>query len=264
MNKSKMLTLAAITACLLGTVAAVAHADVLDDITKAKSIRIATDLAIPPSGMMDASMKPIGSDVETAQLLAKDWGLKLEFVQTTGATRIPNLQTGKADIAISTLSVTPDRAKVIDFSRPYAVLESVIGGRKDVPVHSIDDLKGRTVCVTRGTTQDVELTKISRDKGFELARYDDDATDVTAAVSGQCDLIATSLTIVNQITKKAPDHPFEKKVVLNVFDLAIGVKKGEPQLLARLNGWIDANLKNGKLNTIYKKYHGNDLPPQMR
>ena len=94
---------------------------------KAKKIRISTDVAIPPSGMMDSSMKPTGSDVETAQLLAKDWGLELEFVQTTGATRIPNVQTGKADIIISTLSVTPERAKVIDFTKPYAVLQSVVG-----------------------------------------------------------------------------------------------------------------------------------------
>ena len=45
-------------------------------------------------------------------------------MQTTGATRIPNVQTGKADIIISTLSVTPERAKVIDFSKPYAALQS--------------------------------------------------------------------------------------------------------------------------------------------
>lgn len=75
-----------------------ARADLLDDIMKAKKIRIATDLAIPPSGMIDSNLKPTGSDVETAQLLAQDWGLELEFVQTTGATRIPNVQTGKADI----------------------------------------------------------------------------------------------------------------------------------------------------------------------
>ena len=99
----------------------------LDDIIKAKKIRIATDLAIPPSGMIDGAMKPTGSDVETAELLAKDWGLQLEFVQTTGATRIPNVQTNKADIIISTLSVTPERAKVIDFSKPYAALQSVVG-----------------------------------------------------------------------------------------------------------------------------------------
>lgn len=58
-------------------------------------------------GMLDDSMKPTGSDVETAKLLAKDWGLELEFVQTTGAPRIPNLQTNKADIVISTLGGMP-------------------------------------------------------------------------------------------------------------------------------------------------------------
>src|SRR3954467_11093996 len=122
-----------------------ARADLLDDIMQAKKIRIATDLAIPPSGMVGSDMKPTGSDVETAQLLAKDWGLELEFVPTTGATRIPNVQTGKADIIISTLSVTPERAKVIDFTKPYAVLQSVIGAKKDLDLKDWPDLKGRTV-----------------------------------------------------------------------------------------------------------------------
>src|SRR3989337_2283730 len=110
------------------------HTHLLDDIMKAKKIRIATDLAIPPSGMIDANLKPTGSDVETAQLLAKDLGLELEFVQTTGATRIPNVQTNKADIIISTLSVTPERAKVIDFTKAYAALQSVIGAPADAPI----------------------------------------------------------------------------------------------------------------------------------
>src|SRR3954467_6079182 len=111
-----------------------ARADLLDEIMKAKKIRIATDLAIPPSGMVDAAMKTTGSDVETAQLPPKDWGLELEFVQTTGATRIPNVQTNKADIIFSTLSVTPERAKVIDFTKPYAALQSVVGCLKSLPV----------------------------------------------------------------------------------------------------------------------------------
>src|ERR1700759_89210 len=123
--------------------AAPAWADQLDDIMKAGTIRISTDVAIPPAGMMNDQMQPIGSDVETAQLLAKDWGLKLELVPTTGATRIPNVLSGKADIIISTLSVTPERAKVIDFSRPYTILQSVVGGTKDSQVTSIEGLKGK-------------------------------------------------------------------------------------------------------------------------
>ena len=131
-KNSKFLGVAISACCLLALAAQPAFADLLDDITKAKKIRISTDLAIPPSGMMDGTMKPTGSDVEVAQLLAKDWGLELEFVQTTGATRIPNVKTGKADIIISTLSVTPERAKVIDFSNRYATLQSDIGCLKVV------------------------------------------------------------------------------------------------------------------------------------
>ena len=263
MIKHSMIAAAIAATCLMGVT--VAKADLLDDIMAAKKIRISTDLAIPPSGMVDSAMKPVGSDVETAQLLAKDWGLELEFIQTTGATRIPNLQTNKADIVISTLSVTPERAKVIDFSAPYAALQSVVGGLKTLDVKSWDDLKGKTIAVSRGTTQDTALTnKAKEGGGFNVARYDDDATMVTAAVSGQADFVATSATIVNQIGVKNPARPFDPKVLITTFDLGIGVKKGEPRLVAKLNEWIAANLKNGKLNEIYKKYHGTDLPANMR
>ncbi len=47
------------------------------------------------------------------------------------------------------------------------------------------------------------------------------------------------------------------------FDLAIGIKQGEPRLLAKLNEWVAANLKNGKLSNIYQKYYGVALPAAM-
>lgn len=263
MTKTNTLV-ALLAACSLAALGATAaRADLLDDITKAKKIRIATDLAIPPSGMMDANLKPTGSDVETAQLLAKDWGLELEFVQTTGATRIPNVQTGKADIIVSTLSVTPERAKVIDFSKPYAALASDVGCLKSLNVKDWPDLKDKTIGVSRGTTQDTMLTNM-KDKELKLARYDDDATMVTAAVSGQADCIATSATIINQIGVKNAARAFEPKVPITTFNLAIGIKKDEPRLLEKLNAWVDENIKNGKLNAIYKKFHGAELPPAMR
>jgi polar amino acid transport system substrate-binding protein len=260
----RVLWTAALAACCFTALAAQpARADLLDDIMQAKKIRISTDLAIPPSGMMDSTMKPTGSDVEVAQLLAKDWGLELEFIQTTGATRIPNVLTGKADIIISTLSITPDRAKVIDFSNRYATLQSDIGCLKSMSVKDWPDLKDKTVGVSRGTTQDTTLSNM-KDKELKIARYDDDATEVTAAVSGQVDCIGSSATIINQIGVKNPARVFESKIPLATFDLAVGLKKGEPRLMEKLNAWITENIKNGKLNAIYKKFHGVELPPDMR
>ncbi len=239
--------------------AQVANADALDDIKKSGKIRIAVDLGVPPYGMTDDKMQPTGSDIETAKLLAADWGLQFEHVPTTGAARIPSLQTGKADLVISTLSITPERAKVIDFSKGYAVLRTVIAAPANIALKSMADLDGKTVGTVRGTTHDTQLTK-EGPKGMKLVRYEDDATEAQAFASGQVDIFSTAELLVAPINKKNPARQAEVKFVLDTFKLAIGVKKDEKRLVEEVDKWILANLKNGKLDAIYKKYHGNGLP----
>jgi polar amino acid transport system substrate-binding protein len=255
----KMMAAMAIAAVAMMGMAQAAHADALDDIRKSGKIRIAVDLGVPPYGMTDDKMQPTGSDIETARLLAKDWGLQFEHVPTTGASRIPSLQTGKADLVISTLSITPERAKVIDFSLGYAVLRTVIAAPKNVNVKSLADLDGKTVGTVRGTTHDTQLTR-EGPKGMKLVRYEDDATEAQAFLSGQVDIFSTAELLVAQIDKKNPARQVEVKFVLDTFKLAIGVKKDETRLVEEVNKWILANLKNGKLDEIYKKFHGNGLP----
>jgi polar amino acid transport system substrate-binding protein len=248
---------------LSGLLAFPAFADTYEDVMKAKVVRVALDLAIPPSGMMGADLKPTGSDVETAQLLANDWGVKLEIVQTTGPTRIPNLLTSKADIVISTLSITPDRQKIIDFSRPYAAQQTVIGAPKASAIKDWPDVRGKAISVTRGTIQDTMLTPQAAERGYTVTRYDDDATLVTAAVSGQAQMVCTSSTIVRQIGERNTQLGYESKFTIATTELAVGIRKGDTNLLNHVNEWVAANLKNGKLGAIYKKYHGVDIPASL-
>ena len=217
-----------------------AEADTLDDIRKAGKVRIAIDLAIPPFGMTDDKMQPAGSDVDLARLLAKDLGVELEIVTTTGPTRIPFLQTNKADLVVSTLSITPERAKVVDFSLPYADHPSV-------------------VAVVRGTTQDTDLTRQA--KGAQLIRYEDDATMALAFASGQVDVLATARSLLPAISKKNPARTLEPKITMQTFYLAIGMRKNEPKLLDWVNKWVRTNLENGKLVAIYKTWHGIEIDP---
>jgi polar amino acid transport system substrate-binding protein len=249
----------AVAAIAVIGLAQAANADALDDIKKSGKIRIAVDLGVPPYGMTDDKMQATGSDIETAKLLAADWGLQFEHVPTTGAARIPSLQTGKADLVISTLSITPERAKVIDFSKGYAVLRTVIAAPKNITLKSMADLDGKTVGTVRGTTHDTQLTK-EGPKGMKLVRYEDDATEAQAFLSGQVDIFSTAELLVAPIDKKNPARQVEVKFVLDTFKLAIGVKKDEKRLLEEVDKWIATNLKNGKLDAIYKKYHGNGLP----
>jgi polar amino acid transport system substrate-binding protein len=254
-------TLTALAVALLAMVGAshIAQADALDDIKKAGKIRIAIDLGVPPYGMTDAQMKPTGLDVEAAEMLAKDWGLQFEHVPTTGASRIPSLQTGKADLVISSLSYTAERAKVIDFSQGYAVLRTVIAAPKSVALKQLSDLDGKTVGTVRGTTHDTQLTK-EGPKGMKLVRYEDDATEGQAFLSGQVDIFSTAEMIVPQLDKKNPARQVEIKFILDNFKLCIGVKKDEKRLLEEVNKWVLANIKNGRLTALNKKYFGSDLP----
>jgi polar amino acid transport system substrate-binding protein len=258
MRSRIFLRAAAAAAVLLLHIGATARADVLDEIKQAKKIRIAIDLGLPPYGMTDAQMQPTGSDVETARLLATDFGVAFEYVPTTGASRIPALQTGKADLVISTLSVTPERAKVIEFSVPYAPLRTVIAGIKAVDVNTLADLDGKTVGTTRGTTHDTYLTQHA--KGAKIVRYEDDATEAQAFVSGQVDVLSTAELLIAPIGRRDPNRQLELKFVLETHKLAVGMRKGETRLIEAVNAWVRQNLKNGKLNAIYRQFHGNDLP----
>jgi len=239
-----------------------AHADQLDTITAAKKIRIAIDLAVPPYGMKDEKLNSTGSDVETAKLLAKSLGVELEIVPTTGANRIPFLQTDKADIVISSLSVTPEREKVVDFSIPYAGISSVVGAPKSMVLNGPADLVGKKVVATRGTTNDQELTKILP-AGAQVIRFDDDATSITAVVSGQADIFATAPSLLKSINEKNPAKQMEPKFTMKVNMLAIGMRKNETKLKEKIDAFVKAQLKSGELNAIYKKFHGADLPVEV-
>jgi len=246
-------------ALALVAAAGVAQADLLDNIRQTKKLRVAIELALPPYGMTNDKLEPYGSDVETAQAIAKDLGVALEIVPATGPTRIPFLQTNKADLAIATLSISPERAKVIDFSTPYSVVQIVVAAPKSMPIKGYADLAGKSIAITRGNVQEMEL--MQKAVGAQIVRYDDDATLVTAGVSGQAPIVSTATTLLQAIQTKNPSREMETKFVVKEFNLGIGMRKDEPKLLAWVNEWVKANRANGRLNDIFKKYHKAELPP---
>ena len=142
---------------------------------------------------------------------------------------------------------------MIDFS--LGLCRAAHGDRRaqERRVKSLADLDGKTVGTVRGTTHDTQLTK-EGPKGMKLVRYEDDATEAQAFLSGQVDIFSTAELLVAPIDKKNPARQVEVKFVLDTFKLAVGVKKDETRLLEEVNKWIAANLKNGKLDAIYKKY----------
>ena len=135
-------------ACLAALVAtSPARADTLSDIKARHKLLVGIDLGLPPYGTVDAAMQPTGSDVEAARLLAADLGVALEIVPTTGANRIPFLQTHKVDAVMASFSITEARKKVVDFSIPYGVISIICAAPAGTAIRDAKDLDGKTVAL---------------------------------------------------------------------------------------------------------------------
>jgi polar amino acid transport system substrate-binding protein len=262
--KKRNFVFGSVLALSLVTISTLASADALDNIRQRKKLLVAVDIGAPPYGMIDGQAKQTGSDIETAALIAKDLGVELEVVPVTGPNRVPFLLTKKADLVIASFSITDERKKVIDYSEPYGVIQVVVGGPSKTKVGSYGDLSGKTVAVTRGTTSDQELTRgLKEISSVNIVRYEDDATTNTAVSTGQQDYIAAAMSVIPAVKKANPSRDVEPKFVMKTFPLGIGLRKNEPELKAWLDTWVKANLKNGKLNDVYKKYFGASLPAEM-
>ncbi|PYG58346.1 MULTISPECIES: transporter substrate-binding domain-containing protein [unclassified Rhizobium] len=253
-----------IVATLAIMLAATAQASAEDALAKIRSagvIRIAIDLSVPPWSYKDDSLNPTGSEVEAAKLLASDLGVKMEIVATNGANRIPNLMQNRADIIMSALSITDERKKTIAFSLPYSGNTTSVFAPKSMEIKSFADLAEKRVAVTRGTTNDQDITKMAPDA--EIVRFEDEATTMTSIVSNQLDIVAIAQSLVDLINQKNPGKDFEPKLTLRTATMGVGMRKEDAELKKWIDGWVRTNLDNGKLPAIYKQFQKTDIPPQV-
>lgn len=242
-----------------------AHADTPEAIKERGTLRVAVDIGHPPYGMLDAQAQATGSDIETAQLLADDLGVKLEVVPVSGANRVPFLLANKADVVIASFSITAERKKVVNYSKPYGVVPVVVSAPKSVTLASTADLAGKNVAVARGTTADIELTRAVKEAGTStnIVRYEDEATANTALATGQQEILAAALSTANSVAAQNADKNLEVKLTLAAYPMAIGLRKNDPELKTWVDEWVVANLANGKLNEIYVKYFNQNLPEEI-
>lgn len=255
MTSTKRLFLATIA---LGALASLgtAHAQTaLDDVMKAKTIKIAIPTDFPPYGFVGTDLQPQGLDIDTAKLIASKLGVKVELVPVTSANRIPYLQTKKADLVISTLGKNPEREKVIDFTVAYSPFFQAVFAAKSMPITSFADLAGKTVGVTRGAMEDQELTKMAP-ASTDVKRFEDNNATVSAFVSGQVQLIATGASVAGNMMARNPQLGAEYKLLLKDSPNFIGVAKGEDALRTKVNEIIIAAKKSGEIDAMAKKWLG--------
>jgi polar amino acid transport system substrate-binding protein len=185
----------------------------LDDIMARKVINIAVPTDFPPYGFVTTDLKPQGLDVDMANYIGAKLGVKVELVPVTSANRIPYLQTKKADLVISTLGKNAEREKVIDFTAAYSPFFQAVFAAKSLPIKGWADLAGKTVGVTRGAIEDMELGKLAP-AAADIKRFEDNNATVSAFVSGQVQLIATGASVAGNMMARNPQLNAEYKLLI--------------------------------------------------
>lgn len=197
-----------------------------------------------------------------AHLIDARLGVKVELVPVTSANRIASLQTKKADLVISTLGKNAEREKVIDFSAAYSPFFQAVFAAKSTLLKSAADLAGKSVGVTRGAIEDLELSKIAP-ASADVKRFEDNNATVSAFVSGQVQVIATGAQVAGNMMVRNPQLGAEYKFVLKDSPNFIGVGKGEDKLRAKVNEIIAAAKASGEIDKLAQKWLGRpagDLP----
>jgi len=216
---------------------------------------VAMELAYPPFETKDNDGKPMGVSVDFATALGEYLGMETEIVNTAWDGLIPSLKTGKADLVISSMTITEKRKEEVDFSDPYANAVLAILANKDSGIASIDDLnkEGKKVAVKTGSTGYIYAQENLLNA--EIIALADESACVTEVSQGKADgFLYDQLTIYrnNQMhpdTTTAVFIPFQK-----VEYWGAAMAKGNTELQSGVNEFIKKYTAEGGFDKLSEKH----------
>ena len=212
---------------------------------------MATNAEFPPYEYHDGG-EIVGIDAEIAKAIADELGMELEIEDIAFDSIIPEITSGKADMGLAGMTVTEDRKQSVDFTDTYAKASQKIIVKEDSAMASPDDLTGVIVGVQQGTTGDIYVSDLEAD-GTTVERYNKGFEAVQALSQGKIDAVV----IDGEPAKTFVAQTEGLKILEESFtdeEYAIAVKKGNTELLEKINGALKTLKDNGTLDEIVAKY----------
>lgn len=230
----------------------------LEEIQDRGTVKVGVLVDFPPFGITNENNQPDGYDADVAKALAEKMGVDIELVSVTGPNRIPFLQTGKVDMVIASLSITPARAEQVLFSDPYGALEGVMYARDELEISDYSDLGGLRIGVARSSPQDTLVTEHAP-ADTKIQRFDQISAVYQSVLSQQVDGAVIGTLIAAELDKKLSGK-YQTKFTLYVTYQGVALRLGSNQLADTLNGYIGELNADGVLAGFYQKWVGSDLP----
>jgi len=236
------------------------HANTLDEILKEGKIRVGVNPNFPPMSSFSMTNELEGFDIEIGRSIAEALGVKVEFVTTATAQRVPFLVSNRIDIALGALTRTPERAKVVDFTVPLHTESMGAITTDKVNADSWQDLNTEDITLVnmRGNLS-VDILKEKLPKPRVLL-VDGNADTIRAIAQGRADALVENVDFFLDFLKNYPQVNW--KVLddpIFVAYCSIGLAKSNDDLRKFLNVLLYDMHSSGKINELWAKWYGNPM-----
>ncbi len=229
-----------------------------ETLAAAEPLKVGMELQYPPFEMSDANGTPTGISVDLAKALGKYLGREVVIENIAWDGLIPSLKTGKIDLIISSMTITPERAKSVAFSIPYAQSNLAILTWKGSHITGIEDLNDphKRVAVKKGTTGHL----YARDhlKKAKILVFDKENAAVMEVINKRADGFLYDQLSIYRDWKRHPERtvallqPFQKKPEY----WGIAMRKGDMQLKQKVDAFIKKAKADGTFDALADKYLG--------
>lgn len=228
----------------------------------AKVYQVGTDAVYAPFESQNEKGEIVGFDIDIMKAVAEKAGLQVRFVNTPWEGMFNTLAQGDRDILVSAITITAERQQTMDFSQPYFDARQLIAVPANSKVTRFDDLKTLRVAVQTGTTGDEVVSKLLGKTNPKLKRFESTPLALKELESGGVDAVVADNGVIDHYVANNKGSRF-KQVSDPTFvpeQYGLVVKKGQADLLAKLNQGLAAVRADGTYARIHAKHFG---PPQQ-
>ncbi|MFL1493121.1 transporter substrate-binding domain-containing protein [Pseudomonas antarctica] len=246
----------------------------LSKIASAKSITLGyRDASVPFSYVGDSSGKPMGYSVELANKIVERIqqktgveNLNVKYNLVTSQTRIPLVQNGTVDLECGSTGVTAERQKQVAFSYGFIYVKGQLLTAKDSGIQGFDDLKGKNVVTTAGTTNERFLKSYNAEHKANMfvisAKDHGEAFKMLETGRAVAFYMDDALLYGERAKAKDPHHwaVVGKEQSREIYSCM--VRKDDPQFLAVVNETLGDLYRSGEINGIYQRWFEQPIPPK--
>jgi polar amino acid transport system substrate-binding protein len=224
----------------------------------ARTYVVGTDAAYAPFESQNEKGEIVGFSIDLVSAVAAKAGIAVKFVNTPWEGIFNALAQGDRDLLISSITITPERKGTMDFSAPYFDARQLIAVKETSAVAKFDDLKPLKVGVQTGTTGDEVVAKLLGKTSTNIKRFESTPLALKELEAGGVDAVVADNGVVVHYVKNNPGGRF-KTVSDPGFaaeQYGIVVRKGNAELLGKLNTGLAAIKSDGTYDRIYQQYFG--------